>query len=55
MTARISPCVSDFCVNVNVCSSDEPKIKLPQKVSPSLTQVLEKLDLNKKEEEQKKG
>uniref|UniRef100_A0A0F8B449 Cysteine and histidine-rich domain-containing protein 1 n=1 Tax=Larimichthys crocea TaxID=215358 RepID=A0A0F8B449_LARCR len=35
-------------------SSDEPKIKLPQKVSPSLTQVLEKLDLNKKEEEQKK-
>ncbi|TKS93080.1 Cysteine and histidine-rich domain-containing protein 1 CHORD domain-containing protein 1 [Collichthys lucidus] len=36
-------------------SSDEPKIKLPQKVSPSLTQVLEKLDLNKKAEEQKKG
>lgn len=35
-------------------SSDEPKIKLPQKVSPSLTQVLEKLDLNKKAEEEKK-
>ncbi|KAJ8351294.1 hypothetical protein SKAU_G00227700 [Synaphobranchus kaupii] len=35
-------------------SPDEPKSKLPVKVSPSLAQVLEKLDISNKETEQKK-
>ncbi|XP_061091478.1 cysteine and histidine-rich domain-containing protein 1 [Conger conger] len=35
-------------------SPDEPKAKLPVKVSPSLAQLLEKLDLSNKEEAQKK-
>ncbi|XP_036404688.1 cysteine and histidine-rich domain-containing protein 1 [Megalops cyprinoides] len=35
-------------------SSDEPKSKLQMKVSPSLAQVLEKLDISNKEEAKKK-
>ncbi|KAM9335260.1 cysteine and histidine-rich domain-containing protein 1 [Symphorus nematophorus] len=35
-------------------SSDEPKTKLPHKVSASLAQALEKLDLSKKAEKEKK-
>ncbi|XP_028261573.1 cysteine and histidine-rich domain-containing protein 1 [Parambassis ranga] len=34
--------------------SDEPLVKLPHKVSASLAQVLEKLDISKREEEEKK-
>uniref|UniRef100_A0A3Q0RGM1 Zgc:92429 n=1 Tax=Amphilophus citrinellus TaxID=61819 RepID=A0A3Q0RGM1_AMPCI len=34
-------------------SSDEPMTKLPQKVSPSLAQALEKLDIGKRETEKK--
>ncbi|XP_030609796.1 cysteine and histidine-rich domain-containing protein 1 [Archocentrus centrarchus] len=36
-------------------SSDEPMTKLPQKVSPSLTQALEKLDIGKRETEKKES
>lgn len=35
-------------------SSEEPKTKLPHKVSASLAQVLEKLDISKKAEEERK-
>lgn len=35
-------------------SADEPRTKLPFKVSPSLEQILQKLDLNKKAEQEKK-
>lgn len=38
-----------------VCSSDEPKTKLPHKVSASLAQALQKLDLSKKAEKEKQG
>lgn len=36
-------------------SPDEAKTKLPLKVSTSLAQVLEKLDLSKKAEREKQG
>ncbi|KAI3375660.1 hypothetical protein L3Q82_003966 [Scortum barcoo] len=35
-------------------SSDEPKVKLPHKVSASLAQALEKLDISKRAEKEKK-
>ncbi|XP_033839641.1 cysteine and histidine-rich domain-containing protein 1 [Periophthalmus magnuspinnatus] len=35
-------------------SLDEPRVKLPHKTSPSLDQILQKLDLSKKQEQEKK-
>lgn len=44
------------CSQRNVCfSSDEPQSKLPQKVSASLLQALEKLEISKKAELEQKG
>lgn len=37
------------------CSSEEAKTKIPHKVSASLAQALEKLDLSKKAEKEKLG
>lgn len=38
-----------------VCSSEEAKTKIPHKVSATLAQALEKLDLSKKAEKEKLG
>lgn len=40
---------------VFTCSSDEAKTKLPHKVSASLAQALEKLDISNRAEKEKKG
>lgn len=47
-------CVCVF-ISLRVHSSDEPMTKLPQKVSASLAQALEKLDISKRGEDEKKG
>lgn len=45
----------NMCVCVCVFSPNEGKIKLPLKVSASLAQVLETLDLSKKAEKENQG
>lgn len=49
--------VSVFCGTfwTWACSSEEAKTKIPHKVSASLAQALEKLDLSKKAEKEKLG
>lgn len=67
VTAGINYSLRNSCVSVCSClcmcvfislrvhSSDEPMTKLPQKVSASLAQALEKLDISKRGENEKKG
>lgn len=43
------------CVCLGSCSSDEPRTKLPQKVSASLVQALDKLEISNRAELEQKG
>lgn len=51
----VKNCKMIIVVYLSPLSSDEPKSKLKVKVSPSLSQILEKMEISEKQKQEKLG